>query len=104
MHRTIGILGGMSPESTAMYYEYIRRTYKQRFGDFCFPDILIYSVNFQKFTDLQRERRWMEAAGEMAEALEMGQGQQPADFAHLSIVGFAGSANARCCKLSPSAA
>jgi len=70
MHRTIGILGGMSPESTAMYYEYITRTYKQRFGDFGFPEILIYSVNFQKFADWQREGRWTEAAGEMAKALE----------------------------------
>jgi len=70
MHRTIGILGGMSPESTAMYYEYITRTYKQRFGDFGFPEILIYSVNFQKFADWQREGRWAEAAGEMAKALE----------------------------------
>jgi aspartate racemase len=70
MHRTIGILGGMSPESTVMYYEYITRTYGQRFGDFGFPEILIYSVNFQKFADWQREGRWTEAADEMAQALE----------------------------------
>ena len=70
MHRTIGILGGMSPESTVMYYEYITRTYEQRFGDFGFPEILIYSVNFQRFSDWQREGRWTEAADEMAKALE----------------------------------
>jgi aspartate racemase len=70
MHRTIGILGGMSPESTVMYYEHITRTYKQRFGDFGFPEVLIYSVNFQKFADWQREGRWTEAADEMAKALE----------------------------------
>lgn len=70
MHRTIGILGGMSPESTVMYYEYITRTYRQRFGDFGFPEILIYSVNFQKLADWQREGRWREAADEMAKALE----------------------------------
>jgi aspartate racemase len=70
MHRTIGILGGMSPESTTTYYEYITRTYKQRFGDFGYPQILIYSVNFQKFANWQREGRWMEAADEMATALE----------------------------------
>jgi aspartate racemase len=70
MRRTIGILGGMSPESTVMYYEYITRTYEQRFGDFGFPEILIYSVNFQRFSDWQREGRWMEAADEMAQALE----------------------------------
>jgi aspartate racemase len=70
MHRTIGILGGMSPESTVMYYQCITRTYEQRFGDFDFPEILIYSVNFQKFADWQREGRWTEAADEMAKALE----------------------------------
>jgi aspartate racemase len=70
MHRTIGILGGMSPESTVMYYEYITRTYEQRFRDFGFPEILIYSVNFRRFADWQREGRWTEAAEEMAKALE----------------------------------
>ena len=49
MCRTTGILAGMSPESTVMYYEYITRTYGQRFGDLGFPEILISSVNFQKF-------------------------------------------------------
>jgi aspartate racemase len=70
MHQVIGILGGMSPESTVMYYEYITRTYGQRFGDFGFLEILIYSVNFQKFADWQREGRWAKAADEMAKALE----------------------------------
>ena len=53
-----------------MYYEYITRTYKQRFSNFGFPEILIYSVNFQKFADWQREGRWTEAADEMAKMLE----------------------------------
>lgn len=60
----------MSPESTAVYYEYITRQYTERFGDFGYPEILIYSVSFQKFVDWQRQGRWREAAGEMAGALE----------------------------------
>ncbi|MBK7927610.1 MAG: aspartate/glutamate racemase family protein [Bryobacterales bacterium] len=69
MHRRIGILGGMSPESTAVYYEHITRTYTGRFGDYGYPEILIYSVNFQKFVEWQRAGRWREAALEMASAL-----------------------------------
>ena len=68
--RKIGILGGMSPESTTLYYEHITRTYTARFGDYGYPEILIYSVNFQKFADWQHSGQWNLAAREMAEALE----------------------------------
>jgi len=68
--KRIGILGGMSPESTTLYYEHITRTYTARFGDYGYPEILIYSVNFQKFVDWQHQGQWAEAAREMAEALE----------------------------------
>jgi aspartate racemase len=68
--KKIGILGGMSPESTTLYYEHITRTYTARFGDYGYPEILIYSVNFQKFVDWQHSGQWQEAAREMAEALE----------------------------------
>jgi aspartate racemase len=68
--KKIGILGGMSPESTTLYYEHITRTYTARFGDYGYPEILIYSVNFQKFVDWQHNGQWKEAAREMAEALE----------------------------------
>lgn len=70
MHRTIGILGGMSPESTVVYYEHITREYTARYGDYGYPEILIYSVNFQRYVDWQRQGRWEEAAGAMAGALE----------------------------------
>ena len=68
--KKIGILGGMSPESTTLYYEQITRTYTARFGDYGYPEILIYSVNFQKFVDWQHTGRWSEAARAMADALE----------------------------------
>jgi aspartate racemase len=68
--KRIGILGGMSPESTVLYYEHITRTYTSQHGDYGYPEILIYSVNFQKFVDWQRNGQWEEAAREMARALE----------------------------------
>ena len=51
MHKRIGIIGGMSPESTVEYYQYITRTYTKRFGDYGYPEILIYSVSFQHYVD-----------------------------------------------------
>lgn len=68
--KKIGILGGMSPESTTLYYEHITRRYTTQYGDYGYPEILIYSVNFQKFVDWQRNGQWHEAAREMAGALE----------------------------------
>ena len=68
--KKIGILGGMSPESTALYYEHITRTYTVEHGDYGYPEVLIYSVNFQRFVDWQRNGQWHEAATEMSMALE----------------------------------
>ncbi len=69
MYRKIGILGGMSPESTVTYYEHITRTYAQSHGDFGYPEILVYSVNFQQFVDWQHAGKWDRAARAMAKAL-----------------------------------
>ena len=65
MHKRIGILGGMSPESTVEYYQYITRTYTERYGDYGYPEILIYSVSFQPYVDWPAEGRW----GRVAEGL-----------------------------------
>ena len=67
MHKKIGILGGLSPESTATYYEYITREYTRRYGDYGYPEIIIYSVNFQEFVDWQNQDRWDLAADKMIE-------------------------------------
>jgi aspartate racemase len=58
MHKRIGILGGMSPESTVEYYQYITRTYTERYGDYAYPEVLIYSVSFQPYVDWPEQDRW----------------------------------------------
>ena len=68
MTKKIGILGGMSPESTSTYYEYITRTYTERFGDFSYPEIIIYSVSFQPFVDWPSGGRWDLVANALAES------------------------------------
>jgi len=49
--KRIGILGGISHESTIRYYEIILKEYHRRYGDYYYPEIVIFSLNFQKFTD-----------------------------------------------------
>ena len=69
MARTIGILGGMSPESTVTYYEHITRAYHARFGDYGYPQIAIYSVNFQRIVDWQHAGRWDRIADDLARGI-----------------------------------
>jgi len=66
--KRIGILGGTSPESTVSYYERITREYTRRFGDYTYPEILIYSVSFQEFVDWQKAEDWDAMAAKMSAA------------------------------------
>ncbi len=49
----IGILGGMSYESTIKYYHLLLERYYEKFNDFNYPEVLIFSVNFQKLIDYE---------------------------------------------------
>lgn len=62
--KNIGIIGGLSPESTILYYKTIIEEYRRKFKDENYPNIIIYSVNFGKFTKLISEGK-DEAAAEM---------------------------------------
>lgn len=68
MHKKIGILGGLSPESTASYYLYITRTYTERYGNYGYPEIVIYSVSLQKYHDWRNIKRWDLIAEDMVAA------------------------------------
>jgi aspartate racemase len=70
MHKRIGILGGMSPESTVAYYEYITRTYTERFGDYGYPEIIIYSVSFQPYVDWPNQEQWDRVAQGLSKAAQ----------------------------------
>ena len=70
MHKRIGILGGMSPESTVEYYQYITRAYTKRFGDYGYPEIIIYSVSFQPYVDWPEQERWDLVAQGLSEAAQ----------------------------------
>ena len=72
--KTIGILGGLGPESTVTYYNYITRKYYDLRGDYAYPEIIIHSFNFQEFIDADFEQ-----PGKVASAIE-GLSQAGADF------------------------
>lgn len=58
MHKKIGIIGGLSPESTVSYYLHITRAYIEKFGDCGYPEIIIVSVNREQFYRWRIEGRW----------------------------------------------
>src|SRR5438552_9817793 len=62
---TIGIIGGMSPESTATYYQHIVRRHQNEFHDHSYPRIVIVSVSFQKYVTWQHEGDWDQITGEL---------------------------------------
>jgi aspartate racemase len=68
MHKKIGVLGGLSPESTIEYYRYITRAYTERFGDYGYPEIIIYGVSFQPYVDWSQQERWDLVALGLSEA------------------------------------
>jgi aspartate racemase len=60
--KTIGLIGGMSWESSLEYYRIINRTVKERLGGLHSAKSIMYSVDFAQIEPLQREGKWEEAA------------------------------------------
>ena len=59
--KTIGLIGGMSWESTAHYYAALNRGMKERLGGRHSAKILLYSIDFDELATLQHADRWAEA-------------------------------------------
>jgi len=73
--KTIGMLGGMSWESTMSYYKLINAGIKQALGGFHSAKICLYSVDFAEIEPLQHEGNWAATAEiltEGAQAVEAG--------------------------------
>jgi len=60
--KTIGMIGGMSWESTIPYYKQINETIKEKLGGLHSAKIILYSVDFHEIERLQHAGDW-EAAG-----------------------------------------
>ncbi|MEW5686019.1 MAG: aspartate/glutamate racemase family protein [Pseudomonadota bacterium] len=66
--KTIGVLGGMSAESTAVYYRELNRLVRERLGGLHSAELLIRSVDFAPIAELQAQDRWAETGELLAEA------------------------------------
>jgi aspartate racemase len=64
--KTIGLIGGMSWESTRLYYEYLNRGVQQRLGGLHSARVLLSSLDFAPIATMQRESRWDEAGEVLA--------------------------------------
>lgn len=71
--KTIGLIGGMSWESTREYYRIMNEEVKKRFGDSHSCKCILYSVDFAEIQELQHSGAWEELTSRMisiAEKLE----------------------------------
>jgi aspartate racemase len=68
--KTIGMIGGMSWESSIEYYRIINETVKEKLGGLHSAKNLMYSVDFSEIETLQHENRWDEATQAMIEAAQ----------------------------------
>ncbi len=60
--KTIGLLGGMSWESSAEYYRIINTAVRRRLGGTSSAELVMYSFDFARIEKLQAAGRWEEAA------------------------------------------
>lgn len=73
--KTIGMIGGMSWESSLEYYRIVNRTVREKLGGLHSAKSIMYSVEFAEIEALQHQNRWDELAAIMiaaARSLERG--------------------------------
>lgn len=68
--KTVGLLGGMSWESTLLYYRWINEGVKARLGKLHSARIALVSVDFQEIEELQHAGDWEQAGVALAEAAQ----------------------------------
>ena len=65
--KTIGLIGGMSWESTLEYYRIINETVKEKLNKLHSAKIIMYSVDFEEIELLQHKGKWDELTSLMIE-------------------------------------
>lgn len=63
--KTIGLIGGMSWESTADYYRLLNEGVRERLGGLHSADLIMHSIDFHELETLQHQNRWDEAEAMM---------------------------------------
>lgn len=65
--QTIGLIGGMSFESSAVYYRMINEMVRERLGGFASAELLMHSVNFDEIVAMQKAGDWDAAANRLGD-------------------------------------
>ncbi|CAH0529725.1 aspartate/glutamate racemase family protein [Vibrio hippocampi] len=68
--KTVGLLGGMSWESTANYYKAINEGVNKAMGGLHSAKIVMHSVDFAEIAELQHEDKWQETADILSQAAQ----------------------------------
>ncbi len=68
--KKIGLIGGMSWESTAEYYRVINQRVNEKMGKFHSAKIFMYSMDFQHIEELQHRGNWDELTGIMVDVAQ----------------------------------
>lgn len=68
--KTLGLIGGMSWESTVPYYRLINEGIKARLGGLHSAKLVLYSLDFAEVEELQSAGRWSEAGHMLAQAAQ----------------------------------
>jgi aspartate racemase len=66
--KTIGLIGGMSWQSTVPYYRIINEVVSQQLGGLHSAKLILWNMDFEAIASLQRQDRWQEAGEVMADA------------------------------------
>lgn len=66
--KTIGLIGGMSWESTVTYYQLVNEVVKSELGGLHSAKVVLYSVDFQEIEDCQANGDWDKSAEILSEA------------------------------------
>lgn len=66
--KTLGLIGGMSAESTVVYYQMLNRLVRERLGGLHSASLLMASLDFAPIAQMQAEGAWDEAGALLAEA------------------------------------
>jgi aspartate racemase len=66
--KTIGLIGGMSWESTAVYYRRINESVRKFCGGLHSAEIVMHSLDFNRVVELQKAGRWDDAGTLLGEA------------------------------------
>jgi aspartate racemase len=66
--KTLGLIGGMSWESTVIYYQYINQMVRQRLGGLHSAQLLLWSFDFEKIVADQAAEDWDAASRKLCDA------------------------------------